>query len=55
MYKTDSAEEFLRAIDTCLADPEWRAAAAGRSQQIAASFDKKTFAESVEHIYESVL
>ena len=54
-YEYNSAEEFLRAIDTCLADPEWRAAAAGRSQQIAASFDKKTFAESVEHIYESVL
>jgi 1,2-diacylglycerol 3-alpha-glucosyltransferase len=54
-YEYTSAEEFLRAIDTVMEDPEWRAAAARRSEQIAASFDKKAFAEAVENIYESVL
>lgn len=54
-YDYTSAEEFLRAIDTLVDDPEWRAAAARRSEQIAASFDKKAFADSVENIYESVL
>lgn len=54
-YDYTSAEEFLQAIDTMLDDPEWRASAARRSEQIAASFDKKAFAEAVENIYESVL
>lgn len=54
-YEYTSAEEFLRAIDTVMDDPEWRAAAARRSEQIAASFDKKSFADAVEAIYESVL
>ncbi len=54
-YDYTSAEEFLRAIDTLMEDPEWRAAASRRSEQIAASFDKKAFADAVESIYESVL
>ena len=54
-YEYASAEEFLRAIDTVLDAPEWRAAAARRSEQIAAGFDKKAFADAVESIYESVL
>ena len=36
-------------------DPEWRAAAAKRSEEIAASFDKKNFGEAIEMVYESVL
>ena len=54
-YEYTSAEEFLRAIDACMEDPAWRAAAAHRSEEIAASFDKKAFADAVEHIYQSVL
>ena len=54
-YDYTNAEEFLEAIDTMMADPEWRASAARRSEQIAASFDKKAFADAVETIYESVL
>ena len=54
-YEYTSAEEFLRAIDTVMDNPEWRASAARRSEQIAASFDKKAFADAVENIYESVL
>jgi len=54
-YDYTSAEEFLSAIDALADDPEWRASAARRSEQIAATFDKKAFAEAVENIYESVL
>ena len=53
-YEYTSAEEFLQAIDAVM-DPQWRSEAAHRSEQIAASFDKRTFGESVETIYESVL
>ena len=54
-YDYTNAEEFLEAIDTVMADPAWRESAARRSQEIASSFDKKTFADTVESIYQSVL
>jgi len=54
-YEYTSAEEFLHAIDAVIHDPAWRASAAQRSQEIAASFDKKNFGEAIENIYESVL
>lgn len=54
-YEYTSAEEFLHAIDAVMDDPEWRAAAAKRSEEIAASFDKKNFGEAIEMVYESVL
>ena len=54
-YEYTSAEEFLHAIDTMMADQQWRSAAAERSQQIAAAFDKKAFGETIETVYESVL
>ena len=54
-YEYTSAEEFLNAIDAVMDDPEWRAAAAKRSEEIAATFDKKNFGEAIENIYESVL
>jgi len=54
-YDYTSAEEFLDAIDTMMDDEAWRAAAAKRSEEIAASFDKKAFGEAIENVYESVL
>ena len=54
-YEYTSAEEFLEAIDTMMDDENWRAAAAKRSEEIAASFDKKAFGEAIETVYESVL
>ena len=54
-YEYTSAEEFLDAIDTMMDDDNWRAAAARRSEEIAASFDKKAFGEAIENVYESVL
>jgi len=54
-YEYSSAEEFLHAIDTVMDDPQWRRAAARRSEEIAAYFDKKHFGEAIESVYESVL
>ena len=54
-YEYTSADEFLHAIDAMVSDEAWRAAAAKRSEEIAAGFDKKAFAEAIENIYESVL
>ncbi len=54
-YEYTCAQEFLEAIDSVMADPTWRESAARRSEQIAASFDKKAFADAVESIYESVI
>jgi len=53
-YEYTSAEEFLNAIDAVM-DPAWRENASKRSEEIAASFDKKAFGEAIENIYESVL
>ena len=53
-YEFTSADEFLQAIDT-LMDPEFRRTAGEKSQEIAASFDKRAFGDAVEAIYESVL
>ena len=54
-YEYTSAQEFLDAIDTMMEDPQWRASASRRSEEIAAAFDKKAFGEAIEHIYESVI
>ena len=54
-YEYTSAEEFLHAIDAVMEDPQWRTAAARRSEEIAATFDKKNFGEAIENVYESVL
>ena len=53
-YEYTSEEEFLNAIDMVM-DPQWRAHAARRSEEIASGFDKKAFGEAIENIYESVL
>ena len=54
-YEYTSAEEFLDAIDHVMHDPQWRSEASRRSAQIAETFDKKTFGDAIENIYESVL
>ena len=54
-YEYTSAEEFLHAIDAMMEDQQWHDTAARRSEEIAASFDKKAFGEAIESVYESVL
>ena len=54
-YEYTCEEEFLQAIDTMMADPAWRESASRHSEEIAASFDKRNFADHIETIYRSVL
>ena len=54
-YEYTSAEELLNAIDHVMHDPEWRSEASKRSEEIASAFDKKSFGDAIENIYESVL
>ena len=54
-YEYTSAEEFLDAIDHVMHDPQWRDEASKRSEEIAATFDKKSFGDAIENVYESVL
>ncbi len=53
-YAYTNAEEFLQAIDLMM-DTGWRSAAAKRSEELAASFDKEAFGEAIEKIYDAVL
>lgn len=54
-YQYKSEEEFLTWLDSIVDNPEWRAAASKKSEEIAESFDKSVFGDSVEKIYKSVL
>lgn len=54
-YEYTSDQEFLDAIDHVMHDPQWRVEASKRSEEIAANFDKKSFGDAIENIYESVL
>ena len=54
-YEYTSEEEFLESIDRIASDPKWRSEAGRRSEEIAASFDKETFASSIEAVYKSIL
>lgn len=54
-YEYTSAEEFLEEIANITSDPEWRRIAGKKSEEIAAAFDKSSFGEAVEKVYESVL
>lgn len=48
-------KDFLDALDLILNDPEWRDSAEKKSEEIAAVFDKETFGNAVEEVYESVV
>ncbi len=54
-YEYTNEEEFLESIDRIASDHEWRESASKKSEEIAASFDKETFADSIEKIYKSIL
>ena len=46
-------EEFLDGVNKLADDPVLRASAGHRSEEIAASFDKKAFGETIAEIYQS--
>lgn len=54
-WEYEAEEEFCEIIDTILNHPDQRQAAGNQSEQIAASFDKSSFAEKIEDIYEAVM
>ena len=54
-WNYEAEEEFCDIIDSILRNPDQRQAAGRQSEQIAASFDKRNFAEKIEDIYEAVV
>ena len=54
-YDYEAKEEFCDILDTILQDPQWLRAAGGHSAAIAETYDKGSFAEKIEDIYEAVL
>jgi len=54
-YEYEAEEEFCQLLDTILENPEWCRNAGAQSTQIADTFDKHSFAEKIEELYESVL
>jgi 1,2-diacylglycerol 3-alpha-glucosyltransferase len=54
-YSYSTEEEFLEALQKIAADAPWREAAAAKSKEIALTFDKSRFGETVEAIYSDIL
>ena len=54
-YEYEAREEFCEILDTILQNPDWCHTAGMQSAAIAASYDKSSFAERIEDIYEAVL
>jgi 1,2-diacylglycerol 3-alpha-glucosyltransferase len=54
-WEYEADEEFCDILDTILRNPAQARTAGDESQQIAASFDKRCFADKIEDIYEAIL
>lgn len=54
-YEYDTMEEFIEKLNHITVNSEWRDSAGKHSEEIAATFDKGHFADTIEAIYESVL
>jgi len=54
-YEYEAEEEFCELLDTILQNPEWCRTASTQSTQIAAGFDKSSFADKIESLYETVI
>ena len=54
-WKYEAEEEFCDILDAILRNPAQRQAAGDQSVQIASCFDKSSFAEKIEDIYESIV
>lgn len=53
-YEYEAEQEFCELLDTILSNPEWCHTAGAQSKEIANTFDKSSFAERIEDIYQSV-
>ncbi len=54
-YTYTNEAEFRAGLAAIAADPAWRAAASEKSRRIAATFDKESFGDHVEAIYQDVI
>ena len=54
-YEYTNEDEFERSLEFIINNPEWRTKAGEESNIIADSFDKHTFAESIEELYKSLV
>lgn len=48
-------KDFLEALDMIFENPEWKIAAEKRSKEMVSAFDKETFGNTMEKVYQSVL
>lgn len=53
-YEYEDEEDFFEIIQSIMDDPDWIDRAGKRSEEIAASFDKQSFGDAIEKIYQSV-
>ena len=53
-YEYEAEAEFCELLDTILENPDWCRAAGAQSAHIADAFDKSSFAEKIEDVYEAV-
>lgn len=53
-YEYEAEAEFCELLDTILDNPDWCRAAGAQSAHIADAFDKSSFAEKIEDVYEAV-
>lgn len=53
-YQYTTVEEFQKELNNIIADSDWRESAAKRSKEIAETFDKSHFGDTMETIYEAV-
>lgn len=54
-YEYEAEEEFCHLLDIILQNPEWCHVAGEQSAQIASGFDKTSFAQKIEDVYEAVV
>lgn len=54
-FEYETEEEFCQILDTILHNPEWCHKASEESSHIAENFDKTSFAEKIEAVYEAVV
>ena len=53
-FEYETEEEFCLLLNTILQNPEWRQMASEQSTHIAKNYDKATFAEKIENVYEAI-
>lgn len=54
-YEYTNVAEFLDGIENIIKNPDWRKKAGRRSMVIASAYDKHTFGDAIEKVYNSVL